>query len=81
MTESMLQMDVNADDVSAISNMDKFLTIKQASDYLRLHPSTIRSYIRRGTLAAFRIQGSQNVLIPEDAIRALIVPIVPKEKN
>jgi excisionase family DNA binding protein len=42
------------------------LTVEQAARYLHLSTSSIRAYIRQGTLRAFRVAGLRKVLIPRD---------------
>jgi len=34
--------------------MNRFLTIRQASDALNVHPNTVYRYVEEGTLPAFR---------------------------
>lgn len=51
---------------------DRMLEVSQAAKRLRMHPETIRRYIRRGLLAALRAPGSTrggNYLILESALR------------
>ena len=49
-----------------------YLTVEQASNYLQLSPSSIRSYIRAGKLKAFRIAGKRKVLILRADMLALL---------
>ena len=50
------------------------LTVEQAAAYLQLSPSSIRSYIREGSLKAFRVAGLRKVLIPRVELLALLQP-------
>lgn len=36
-------------------NLPRVMTVKELSDYLRVHPSTVYKLLRRGELPAFRI--------------------------
>ena len=42
---------------SAGSAQDRFLTLKEAAEILRLHPRTVREYVRRGELQGRVIGG------------------------
>ncbi len=53
------------------------LTVEQAAQYLQVSQSSIRSYIRQGSLQAFRIAGKRKVLIPKSALLALLEPARP----
>lgn len=35
---------------SSVPSAERFLTLKEAAEILRLHPRTVREYIRRGEL-------------------------------
>jgi len=50
------------------------LTVEQAARYLHLSTSSIRAYMRQGTLKAFRIAGLRKVLIPRAELLALLEP-------
>ena len=58
-----------------------YLTVEQASSYLQLSASSIRSYIRGGKLKAFRIAGKRKVLILRADLLALLEPARPQEPN
>lgn len=53
------------------------LTVAQAAEYLQLSQSSIRSYIRQGTLQAYRIANKRKILIEREALRALLGPVKP----
>lgn len=48
--------------------MDTLFSVKQAAYLLKVHPLTIRRYIKKGTLKAIRIEG--NVRIKEKDLSA-----------
>jgi excisionase family DNA binding protein len=50
------------------------LTVEQAANYLQVSPSSIRSYMRQGKLKGFRVAGLRKVLIPRNALLALLEP-------
>ena len=50
------------------------LTIDQAADYLQLSTSSIRSYVKSGTLKAFRVAGKRRVLIRREDLLELLRP-------
>ena len=52
----------------------QLLTVEQAATCLQLSSSTIRSYIRSGTLRAFKIAGKRKVLIQHGDLMALLEP-------
>jgi excisionase family DNA binding protein len=51
--------------------MDKFLTIKEVAEHLRLSTQSVRRLIEDGRLAAHKI-GRCSYRIPEDAVQALL---------
>jgi excisionase family DNA binding protein len=53
------------------------LTMEHAAAYLHLSTSSIRSYIREGSLKAFRVAGLRKVLIPRLELYALLQPAHP----
>jgi excisionase family DNA binding protein len=53
------------------------LTVEQAAAFLHLSTSSIRSYIREGSLKAFRVAGLRKVLIPRLELLALLQPVHP----
>jgi excisionase family DNA binding protein len=59
---------------TADSETHDLLTVEQAAQYLQLSTSSIRSYIRQGTLKAFRVAGLRKVLIPRTELLTLLQP-------
>lgn len=51
------------------------LTVEQAAHCLQMSASSIRSYIRQGSLKAFRVAGKRKVLIPRAEVFALLRPV------
>ena len=41
--------------------MDTLFSVRQAAFMLKVHPLTIRRYIKKGSLKAFRIQGNVRI--------------------
>jgi excisionase family DNA binding protein len=56
------------------TSRDDLLTVEQAAQLLQLSPSSIRSYIRQGTLKAFRIGGLRKVRIAHTDLLSLLQP-------
>ncbi|MGC4044788.1 MAG: helix-turn-helix domain-containing protein [Armatimonas sp.] len=56
---------------------DDFLTVEQAAAYLQISSSSIRSYIRNGTLQAFRVAGKRKILIARSELLKLLEPARP----
>jgi len=54
-------------------------TVEQAAGYLHLSTSTIRAYMRQGTLKGYRIAGLRKVLIPRHALLSLLEPTTSSE--
>lgn len=59
--------------------MDEFYTVNQAAATLKVHPLTIRRYIKEGNLKAFRAGG--NIRITLSDLRSFAQTFVPKIKN
>ena len=55
------------------------LSVEQAADYLQVSISSIRNYIRQGTLKAFRVAGKRKMLITREALLRLLEPTCNKE--
>ncbi|MBC8018655.1 MAG: helix-turn-helix domain-containing protein [Verrucomicrobia bacterium] len=64
----------NQSATTADSETRDLLTVEQAAQYLQLSTSSIRSYIRQGTLKAFRVAGLREVLIPRFELLTLLQP-------
>lgn len=56
-------------------------TVEQAAEYLQVSPGCLRSYIRKGQLKAFRLAGQRKILIPREALLALLEPVQPSQKS
>ena len=56
--------------------MDEFYTVNQAALTLKVHPLTIRRYIKVGKLKAFRVGG--NIRILENDLKAFIQNFIPQ---
>ena len=63
--------------MSDFPERDDFLTVDQAADYLQVSPSSIRSYIRSGSLQAFRVAGKRKILIARSELLKLLEPARP----
>ena len=59
--------------------MDSYLNVNQAAFILKVHPLTVRRYIRDGSLAAYRAGGS--VRIKEDDLRAFTQVVAPAARS
>lgn len=59
--------------------MDEFYTINQAAISLKVHPLTVRRYIKEGKLKAFRVGG--NVRIALNDLRAFTQNFIPHQKQ
>lgn len=55
-----------------------YLTVKQTAVMLKIHPLTVRRYIREGKLEAVRIAG--NIRIKEEDLKKLIETFVPQSR-
>ncbi len=53
---------------------DGFLTVEQAADVLKVHRNTIRNYIKRGDLPAYKQAGTRAFFVERDAVEALRQP-------
>jgi len=58
--------------------MDSYLNVNQIAFILKVHPLTVRRYIRDGSLAAVRVGGS--VRVKESDLEAFTKALTPAEK-
>jgi len=65
-----------ASSTTSSTNQDTndLLTVEQAASYLQMSSSSIRGYIRKGSLKAFRIAGLRKVLIAREDLQSLLYP-------
>lgn len=59
--------------------MEEFYTVNQAATVLKVHPLTVRRYIKEGKLKAVRIGG--NVRIALNELRAFTQDFIPHTKQ
>lgn len=59
--------------------MDNFYNVNQAAFIMKVHPLTIRRYIREGKLKAIRMGG--NVRIKEKHLQAFMKDFQPREQT
>lgn len=59
--------------------MDEFYTVNQAAIALKVHPLTIRRYIKAGKLKAFRVGG--NIRISLNDLRTFTESFVTRHKQ
>lgn len=59
--------------------MEELFTVSQIAENLKVHPITIRRYIKEGKLKAFRAGG--NVRVSTADLKAFTQSFVPKIKN
>ncbi len=59
--------------------MDEFYTINQAAVTLKVHPLTIRRYIKEGKLKAYRVGG--NIRISTNDLRSFAQNFIPGSKH
>ncbi|HOJ21762.1 MAG TPA: helix-turn-helix domain-containing protein [Armatimonadota bacterium] len=60
------------------------LTAKQAKDFLQISDSTLRRYIRKGKLKAYRLAGERDLRFRREDLLALLEPangVVEKEPD
>lgn len=50
------------------------LTAKQAKDFLQISDSTLRRYIRKGKLRAYRLAGERDLRFRKEDLLALLEP-------
>jgi len=55
-------------------SIQKYLTVREAAEILRLHPDSIRTAIKTGRLSAHRSGPHGRYLITEKAIEAFLKP-------
>lgn len=56
---------------------DAYLTVVQAAEYLAVHPSTIRRWIDRGRLPAYRL-GDKRIGVRQSDLARLVTPRDPR---
>lgn len=59
--------------------MEEFYTVNQAAIVLKVHPLTIRRYIKEGKLKAFRAEG--NIRIALNDLRAFTQNFIPHTRH
>ncbi len=59
--------------------MEEFYTVNQTAIALKVHPLTIRRYLKEGKLKAFRVGG--NIRIAVQDLRAFTQSFVPKTRS
>lgn len=59
--------------------MEEFYTINQAAISLKVHPLTVRRYIKEGKLKAYRVGG--NVRVALNDLRAFTQNFIPRHKS
>lgn len=59
--------------------MEELYTVYQAAGVLKVHPITIRRYIKEGKLKAFRAGGNIRIALPD--LKVFTQSFVPKNKN
>lgn len=70
----MKQDEIGSREITEAEAAHDLLTVEQAASYLHMSASSIRSYIRQGSLKAFRIAGKRKVLIPRVELLTLLQP-------
>ncbi len=70
----MKQGEVGSREITEADAVRDLLTVDQEASYLHLSTSSIHSYIRQGSLKAFRIAGKRKVLIPRVELLTLLQP-------
>lgn len=61
-----------------IQKMEEFYTVNQAAVALKVHPLTVRRYIKERKLKAYRIGG--NIRIAVNDLRSLTQNFIPRHK-
>jgi excisionase family DNA binding protein len=59
--------------------MEEFFTVQQVAESLKVHPITIRRYIREGKIKAIRAGG--NIRVAQHEVNAFVQSFVPRSKN
>lgn len=59
--------------------MEEFYTVKQTASVLKVHPITIRRYIKEGKLKAFLAGGNIRIALPD--LKAFTQSFVPRTKR
>lgn len=57
---------------------NKFYTVEEVSKFLKVHPNTVRGWIKRGKLRAFKI--STLTRIRENDLENFLKPLKPLEE-
>lgn len=58
-----------------------YLSVREAADFISVSQRTIRRYIDRDILRAYRVAGSNTIRIKRDDLEALLKPINPPAKD
>ena len=58
--------------------MEEFYTVHQAAIVLKVHPLTIRRYVKEGKLKAYRVGG--NIRIAVNDLRAFTQSFMPRQR-
>ncbi|MBI2020040.1 helix-turn-helix domain-containing protein [Candidatus Daviesbacteria bacterium] len=58
--------------------MEEFYTVEQAARTLKVHPLTVRRYIKEGKLKAYRVGG--NIRIALEDLRSFTQSFIPHSK-
>lgn len=59
--------------------MEEFYTVNQAAIILKVHPLTVRRYIKEGKVKAYRVGG--NIRISVNDLRAFTQSFIPRQKT
>ena len=59
--------------------MEEFYTVNQVAIVLKVHPLTIRRYIKEGKLKAFRAGGNIRIALPD--LKAFTQSFVPRART
>lgn len=59
--------------------MDEFYTVNQVAIALKVHPLTIRRYIKEGKLKAFQVGG--NIRIALNDLRSFTQNFIPRQRS
>ena len=63
-----------------MNSAQEYLTVVEAAEWLRVHPSTIRRWIARGTVPAYRI-GSRRVGLKRAELERSVVTVMEVEQE
>lgn len=56
---------------------EKYLTVKEAADRLRVHDRTVRAYLRKGTLTKYVTNPTRRVRLDEAEVEAMVQTQAP----